>query len=276
MVKKNAADALDQFVHLGVKTNAIPSIKMITYKLTPNRQRGAFTLIELLVVIAIIGVLAALIFPTIGAIRERSHAATSVSNLRQMGHGINLFVAESTPQSTIVGKGRYPTGWGTHGSDGQWAGHVWQDLIAHQLEIAVLTGGKYQWTVAPDKSIFQDPGYETPYDRNNFQATSSYSYNYTLFNPTNPPHPFIDVEDARYPLKPLMVAEPSRFVLVAESDHSESWDGFILPSGWTAVGVPSHYKGGGHYLFADGHVEWIEKSEMEANGPDYFQYNGNY
>ncbi|RRJ95957.1 prepilin-type N-terminal cleavage/methylation domain-containing protein [Opitutaceae bacterium TAV4] len=44
----------------------------------------AFTLIELLTVIAIIGILAAIIIPTVGKVRESARAAQCASNLRQI------------------------------------------------------------------------------------------------------------------------------------------------------------------------------------------------
>ncbi|MBC2595574.1 prepilin-type N-terminal cleavage/methylation domain-containing protein [Ruficoccus amylovorans] len=46
--------------------------------------RPAFTLIELLTVIAIIGVLAAILIPVIGSVRERMNDSRCVSNLRQI------------------------------------------------------------------------------------------------------------------------------------------------------------------------------------------------
>lgn len=49
-----------------------------------RKNRKAFTLIELLTVIAIIGVLAAVLIPTVSAVREKARAIACVSNVRQI------------------------------------------------------------------------------------------------------------------------------------------------------------------------------------------------
>lgn len=48
-----------------------------------SRHPAAFTLIELLTVIAIIGILAAILIPVVGAVRESARSAQCKSNLRQ-------------------------------------------------------------------------------------------------------------------------------------------------------------------------------------------------
>jgi prepilin-type N-terminal cleavage/methylation domain-containing protein len=58
------------------------------------RKQRAFTLIELLVVIAILAILSALIFPVLAAARERARTIQCASNLRQIGGGILLYLAD--------------------------------------------------------------------------------------------------------------------------------------------------------------------------------------
>ncbi|MDR1279657.1 MAG: DUF1559 domain-containing protein [Opitutaceae bacterium] len=58
---------------------------------TSSRRPAAFTLIELLTVIAIIGILAAIILPVVGKVRESARRAQCVSNLRQIASAVLLF-----------------------------------------------------------------------------------------------------------------------------------------------------------------------------------------
>jgi general secretion pathway protein G len=56
-----------------------------------NSHRRAFTLVELLVVIAIIAILAAILFPVFARARDRASQAQCLSNLRQLGLGIQNY-----------------------------------------------------------------------------------------------------------------------------------------------------------------------------------------
>ncbi len=80
----------------------------------PKSSRSAFTLIELLTVIAIIGILASILIPTLGAVRESARNAQCVSNLRQLGMGMIAAIGDNNdrfinlPRNPDSGDGNWP------------------------------------------------------------------------------------------------------------------------------------------------------------------------
>ena len=65
---------------------------------TTRRSTAGFTLIELLTVIAIIGILASIIIPTVGKVRQTASRSADSSNLRQIGQSSLIFAASNKDQ----------------------------------------------------------------------------------------------------------------------------------------------------------------------------------
>ncbi len=92
-----------------MKTPALPQVA---------RQRcashGGFTLIELLTVIAIIGILAAILIPVVGRVRESARSSVCQSNLREWHSAALLFSNENdgaVPRAQQVMPGGRIVGW---------------------------------------------------------------------------------------------------------------------------------------------------------------------
>jgi len=119
-------------------------------KIRPRSRRDAgFTLVELLVVIAIIGVLVALLLPAVQAAREAARRAQCSNNLKQMGLGVQNYMAAN--------RDRLPLG---YGGEPTWAAgvnfnkkHLFTSILPYMEQQAIYNQIDFDYTGSP----FVDP-----------------------------------------------------------------------------------------------------------------------
>lgn len=124
-----------------------------------RRLNSGFTLIELLTVIAIIGILAAIIIPTIGKVRQSAKSAQCLSNLRQIGMAFNLYPADN--------KGRFPrTGLNPRPNDPSRVDALWYSAITPYIQTSA---------VAATHAVYRCPSEEAQVDPARINSTVQYT-----------------------------------------------------------------------------------------------------
>lgn len=129
-------------------------------------MRG-FTLIELLVVISIIAILASMLLPAIGMVRESAYSMKCLSNTRQMVMGITQYQGEQ--------EGFFPPGW-VQGNSNQWdpwSPTTWMDqpFAGQFIDSAAVTSAGRIFNTASN-SVFKCPKHRTPKYYNSWWHTS--------------------------------------------------------------------------------------------------------
>lgn len=163
-----------------------------------RRSPRAFTLIELLTVIAIIGILAAIIVPTVGAVRRSANESKSKSNLRQIALAMNLYADEN--------KDKFAPGYYYKAGEGE---RIWP------AELVPYVGLKTK-IYSANQSLFVSPLAEIPVNDGSPNAgviPFTYSVHGVLC-------PDISSGDTRLPRG--QVPRPTRVILVAEATQRTS------------------------------------------------------
>jgi prepilin-type N-terminal cleavage/methylation domain-containing protein/prepilin-type processing-associated H-X9-DG protein len=138
-------------------------------KSNSNKETG-FTLIELLAVIAIIGILVALLLPTLSAAKSNARSISCKNRLHQMGLALQMYLNDSQNQYPRYLGPVGPSGGDATGKGGRAVGLVyWSSKLFPYYPL--------NWT----NNSFQCPGYSGkisgPYIKGAIDRLGSYAYN---------------------------------------------------------------------------------------------------
>ncbi len=208
-------------------------------------QTSAFTLIELLVVIAIISILAAIIFPVFAQAREKARQTTCLSNMKQLGTAVMLYVQDYDEALPGVADGNAGVG-----ATGGWM--VYTAFPAYETPKSYHPEQGALYPYIKNVQVFV-----CPTDGDGRRSGNSYAYNGCLIQP-----PFVAGFNRGKPLSAL--DDPSGRALLLEESRTDfltrygTDDGFFnLPVG---NAVSTRHQGGSLVLFTDGHAKFRHDS----------------
>jgi prepilin-type N-terminal cleavage/methylation domain-containing protein len=114
------------------RPNGIPAGSVGTSAAAAPRLAGecGFTLVELLTVIAIISVLTAILFPVLAQARESARKNTCASNLRQLHHGLMLYVQDYDDRWPAIWNGEWNA---RAGKQLNWAAAILPDVGSRRV-----------------------------------------------------------------------------------------------------------------------------------------------
>lgn len=251
------------------------------------RSKG-FTLIELLVVIAIIAILAAILFPVFAQAKAAAKKAACLSNTKQIGIGVMLYLNDSddvTP--SIYGDGNPFT---ASASSTLPAVDVWQLLVPYTKNTDIFSAPEWDTRNAACKQYTYPgmPGYNNPTDK-----CLGYGYNWgfvpfaggALFADTQYPNssgldqytlPGVSATGSDNPALTAVWADttsPAQFDMAAVGEIVNIQ--ILAPSGPTGNERQSQLRHGGSFNvnFLDGHAKSVKfmagTIPATAQGPVY-------
>ncbi len=220
-----------------------------------QNHKGGFSITELLVAVAIIGVLASLLIPLWGSMRNRVNMTSCASNMRQLASGLLIYAGDNGGDFPPVSRSWPPTS-----QKDTWGYAIWS-YVGYQNDTFREPGNDLSSTVDDDDhNIFQCPA--TQSDPITFPGVSSsfssfYSYGLNC-DPNGEGNLGLSI---RTPVKLAHLQSPGETAMILESR-------FPVATYYTyrrEYGLVPH-SGSLNVAYYDGHVELMGEADVPAGG----------
>ncbi len=217
-----------------------------------NRAWIGFTLIELLVAIAIVAVIAAILFPVFGAVRERGRRTVCGSNLKQIAIAMQQYVQDND--------GVYPSGDWAYATYSYLKNvNVFRCPDATDLTYTFTTDASVASVDNPARTL-SSPYYPVDYTYNVRRLFHGHRHGKQESELATPATLFLNMDATWQTIDGSLTDQyGNQFWRMASTSCGQNYLGSTLHSG------------AGNYSYVDGHVKWLtpeEAGEIEcANGP---------
>ena len=245
-------------------------------------KRLAFTLIELLVVIAIIAILAAILFPVFAQAREKARQASCLSNQKQIGMGLMLYVQDYDETYPCINRGiitgntvAYYMSWMTQVQPYIKNTQVYECASARMNDRSDMS----QYLCLPPMgvprgNVCTGAGFFTPIGGAFLAPQKHYGVNeHIVFNGGDIDNPNAQTMASIKRPADLMFIGDSSFALVPTLDRVMHAN--INRGDWWAYPAPGQpgrldpatgrHAGGSNLLFCDGHAKWYQQGALDAD-----------
>lgn len=237
----------------GCPRNPHQAFTLIELPAVSGHECRAFTLIELLAVIGVIAILAAILFPLLTSATEKGNKAQCMSNLKQWGVGIALFLSDNS--------GVFPSNGLTGGSvldvykSGAWFNAIPSSMGIEPLSNLVAASQAPGPTPPFNKNVFTCPSLRAQQVAGGFgggtTSVFSYAYNNSIDDKNRASTAFSQI------LRLSQIRNPSVFVVFGEVART-------TPDVMDRTNLVYRHDGGkaANICFADGHVSSVEASSL--------------